>query len=138
MRPTRVLTVAALVGALGSCDSPAGPDERVYLSLGQFEMPAAVSAADTVRVAFRYSAWCGPTPAMELDLQRGRVSVAVWTTHAALDRICGAIFPISVRTEFLLPPQYLGTASTTVRFRQPDGADSLRVIATQSAAVRAL
>lgn len=137
MRSTRVLTVVALAATLGSCDSPAGPDERVYLSLGQFEMPAAVSAVDTVRVAFRYSAWCGPTPAIELDLKRGRVSVAVWTTPEALDRICVAIYPIAVRTEVLLPPQYIGSESTTVRFRQPDGADSVRVIATQSAAVRA-
>jgi hypothetical protein len=135
LRPTRVLTIAALASALGSCDSPTGPQERVYLSLGQFEMPTAVSATDTVRVAFRYSAWCGPTPAMALDLQQGRVGVAVWTTRGALDGVCPAIYPLSVRAEFLLPPQFLGTESTTVRFRQSEGVDSVRVIATRTTTV---
>jgi hypothetical protein len=36
-----------IAAALGSCASPSGNDERVYPSLGEFELPAAVRAVDS-------------------------------------------------------------------------------------------
>ena len=133
----RLALCAAAALVLGSCDVPTSPNDRVYLQLFQFETPDVVSSGDTVRVGFRYSTWCGSAPSLDLSLRRGDIRVGVWTRRKELDRICVAIYPISVRTEFLLPPQYLGPERTVVRFRQPEGADSVRSIVTQAAESRA-
>ncbi len=130
MSIARVLTIVALIAPAVSCDSPAEPSERVYLALSQFETPAEVSIGDTVRVAFQYLAWCGPTPAMDLNLRSALVGVSIWTTRSVLDSPCPGIYPIPVRVEFLLLPQYLGVTQTRVTFRQASGVDSVRTITT--------
>ena len=135
----RNLTLIAAAAALSimACRDSTSPSARVYLDLYSLETPASANLTDTVRVAFQYSAWCGPTPSIDLAMQSGRVDVAVWTTREALDRLCIAIYPLSVRSEILLPPRFLGAVQTEVRFRQPEGPDSVRTIVTAGVAARA-
>lgn len=131
-----VLGAAAAALCLVGCRDSTGPTERIHEELFGFETPASARFTDTVRVAFRYFARCGPAPSLDLSMRGGRLTVAVWTTRDALDRICPAIYPQPVRTEVLIPPQFLGSVQTEVRFRQPEGADSVRTIATEGVAVR--
>jgi hypothetical protein len=133
----RVLVLFVLSAASVSCDAPAGPSERVYLDLWQFETPAAASAGDTVRIAFRYSRHCGPPPAVDVAIRSGSVEVAVWTDQATLDRPCLAIYPVILRSEFRVLPDYLGEARTLIRFRRATAPDSVREIVTQQRAVTA-
>jgi hypothetical protein len=133
----RVFVLFVLSAATVSCDSPAGPPERVYLDLWQLETPATASAGDTVRVAFRYSRHCGPPPAIDVAIRSGFVEIAVWTDQATLDRPCLAIYPFILRSEVTVLPDYLGEARTLIRFRQATAADSIREIVTQQRAVTA-
>lgn len=137
MRIRVPVLLASAAGLLSCADSTLGPADEVSLRLVGFQTPAEASAADTLRVSVEAVVGCGVVPATDLRLERGRVSVRAWVRRADLERICVAIFPGTARIDLAIPPQYLGATSTVFVFRQPRGADSVRVVPSTTVAVRA-
>jgi len=127
---------ALVTVGLGACEAPTAAPRRMYKDIFGIEVPNALLAADTLRIAFRYQIDCGPLPTVDVRIRNAAVDVAVWQAVTDERLVCPAIFSLA-RTEILLPPVARAAGATEVRFGQASGPDSVRVVSTLSASTHA-
>lgn len=133
---SRLSLLAALALAPVACDSPTETPRRIYRDIFDIEVPPALLATDTLKVGFRYQIDCGPLPTVDVQIANAAVKVAVFAEVTDERIVCPGIF-VSARTEIVLPPEARAADATELRFRQSDGSDSVRVVSTLAASVRA-
>ena len=121
-----LLAVTLLVlPVLSGCGEPLEPVRTVRVPLASFLLPESAQPTDTVRVSFTYENSCGERE-VQLHFRSAALEVEVRREVPAPELLCPGWLHYTPHTVDIHPDQRTG--DFTVIFRQPEDADSTRVI----------
>jgi hypothetical protein len=132
MRKFSLSTIVFLLAGAGAvaCSDSAGPDNQRQMRLTGIQVSARAATTDTIRVSFlTFSRSCGYTNRI-IAVESPADGVTRFSASSEELNFCGPTTQVApVPVVYVIPPPH--KAPYTLRFAEPDEADSVRVVAAQ-------
>ena len=129
MRQIVLMLLFAMVVVAACSDSNAPTPARVTRPIYNIKVPAAAGPADSIRISFDYSPG-GCDSALALEVRPSYTEARFAVSSIPTNQVCPYGLPIArivIPVVYVVPPPH--ALPYTVKFAEPEQADSVRVVA---------